>query len=56
MFGIDKPKSMCKYLEKHYGGKWKHKPYYGWTCDDGRRGTYVHSCYHDEDCNCPVQF
>ena len=29
--------SLCKTLERHFGGKWHHPPFSGhWLCDDGR--------------------
>jgi hypothetical protein len=41
-----------KYLEKHFGGKWKYDGMASWWCDDGKRHvSRTASCYCDDKCN-----
>jgi len=46
-----------KYLEKHFGGKWKYHPFSGWWCDDNKRWVTAVSCdYNDEPSRLPPRY
>ncbi len=46
-----------KYLEKHFGGKWKYDHVGSWWCDDDkRRVSRTASCTCDDVCRCPCRY
>ncbi len=46
-----------KYLEKHFGGKWKYDYRASWWCDDDIRSvSRTATCMCDDYCSCPVQY
>ncbi|MHA2279906.1 MAG: hypothetical protein ACXAC5_03390 [Promethearchaeota archaeon] len=46
-----------KYLEKHFGGKWKYDGVTSWWCDDGKRHvSRTASCMCDDICNHPPRY
>ncbi len=46
-----------KYLEEHYGGKWKYDYIGSWWCDDDKRHvSRTATCMCDEPCICPCRY
>ena len=46
-----------KYLEEHFGGKWKYDHVCSWWCDDDKRNvTRTSSCMCEDPCKCPCRY